>query len=213
ASDIARELEEREVQLLGIVRDGAWTSAATSWTRLQADDVLLVQGAPNALTRLQGWRNASLGAKPASEIVAPADTTLAEIVLRPASTPVGSTPEELRMRSRYRVNLLGVSRQGARHFGALKSFRFAPGDVLLLQGKSADVNDAIAAFDALPLGNRNLALHAPRAAYFAVAAFIAALAAIGFGWATPAIAMTAAVVVLLLANVIRPRTVYSAIDG
>lgn len=117
------------------------------------------------------------------------------------------------MRSRYHVNLLGVSRQGARHFGALKSFRFAPGDVLLLQGKPVDVNDAIASFDALSLGNRNLILHAPREAYLAAASFIAALVAIGFGWATPAIAMTAAVVVLLLANVLRPRTVYSAVDG
>lgn len=213
ASDIAQDLDEREVQLLGIVRDGAWTAGATSWTRLQADDVLLVEGAPNALAHLQGWRDVSLGSKPTDDVVQPAEIALAEVVLRPASAPIGSTPEELRMRSRYHVNLLGVSRQGAKHFGALKSFRFAPGDVLLLQGKPADVNDAVASFDALSLGNRNLVLHAPREAYLAAASFIAALIAIGFGWATPAIAMTAAVIVLLLANVLRPRTVYSAVDG
>jgi di/tricarboxylate transporter len=84
---------------------------------------------------------------------------------------------------------------------------------MLLQGKPVDVSDAIAAFDALPLGNRNLAIHAPREAYTAMGTFGAALAAIGFGWLTPAIAMTAAVVLLLLLRVIRTRGVYSALDG
>lgn len=212
-NELAKELEERDVQMLGIVRDGAWTVGATSWARLQADDVLLVEAAPNSLARLQGWHQLSLGSASASEVVKPADTTLSEVVLRPASLPIGSTPEELGMRSRYNVNLLGVSRQGAKHFGALKSFRFAAGDVLLLQGKALDVNDAISSFDALPLGSRNLALHAPREAKLAIAAFVAALAAIGFGWAPPALALTTAAVVLLLLKVIRARTVYSALDG
>jgi di/tricarboxylate transporter len=213
-SEVAEELESREVQLLGVLREGEWTPGITHWTKLQTGDVLLVEGAPNALAELQGWRGASLAPQEhAAELLKPADTVLAEVVLRPQSPPTGSTPEELRIRTRYHVNVLGVSRQGARHFGALKSFRLAPGDVLLLQGKSADVADAISAFDALPLGDRKLTIHARREAYMATGAFIAALGAIAAGIAPPAVTLIAAVVVLLLLRVVRLSRAYAALDG
>ncbi len=215
ASEAAKKLEERDVALLGIVRNERWTSGVTHWMRLAAGDVLLVQGAPKALARLQGWAGISLGAPPTKTDgkLHPSDTVLAEIVLRPASPPVGSTPEELRLRSRYHVNVLGVSREGARHFGALKSFRLQSGDVLLLQGEATDVADAVAAFDALPLGDRELVIHDRRAGAISVIAFVAALLVIAFGWAPPAVALTAAAVLLLLTRVVRERNMYRAFDG
>jgi di/tricarboxylate transporter len=214
ALEISKKLEQRDVVLLGIVRKGRWTLGVTHWTRLASDDALLVEGAPEALARLQGWAGISLGAPPKpDEKLKPSDTTLAEVVLRPTSPPIGSTPEELRIRSRYHVNILGVARQGAQHFGALKAFRFEPGDVLLLQGDPADVADAVSAFDALPLGDRQLVIHDRRAGAIAIAAFGAALAAIGLGLAPPALALVAGVVVLLLARVVRARDLYRSLDG
>ncbi len=213
-SDVAKDLESRDVQLLGVLRGEEWTPRLTRWARVQATDVLLVQGAPKALAALQGWLGASLGSpEHLAAMLKPADTTLAEVVLRPYSRPIGSTPEELRMRSRYRVNLLGVARQGARHYGTLKSFRFDAGDVLLLQGAPADVADAVAEFDALPLGDRLLEIHRPRAAYLAAGTFAIALVAIGVGAAQPAIAMASAVAVLLVLRVLSPRGAYAALDG
>ena len=212
--DVAKKLEERDIALLGIVRGDRWTSALTSWTRIAAGDTLLVEGAPAALANLQGWAGIAIGEPPNPDTrLKPSDTTLAEVVLRPGSLPVGSTPEELRLRSRYRINVLGVSRQGARHFAALKSFRFESGDVLLLQGGAADVADAIGAFDALPLGDRQLVIHVRRAGAIAAAAFAVALAAIALGFAAPAVALTAGAVVLLLTRVVRERNVYRALDG
>jgi di/tricarboxylate transporter len=214
AAEVAQRLEQRDVALLGFVRNGEWASGTASWMRVAADDVLLVEGAPKALAALQGWADVSLGAPPKpDDKVAAADTTLAEVVLRPSSPPVESTPEELRLRSRYRVNVLGVSREGARHFSSLKSFRFRPGDVLLLQGQPADVADAVSAFDALPLGDRRLVIHDRRASLIAVGAFVAALAAIAARLAPPAVALAAGVVVLLLTRVVRPRNLYQSLDG
>ena len=214
ASAVGKLLEKREVELLGILRNGEWTPGARSWTRLTASDVLLVEGAPEALAALQGWANVSLGTRPdPGDKLKPSDTVLAEVVLRPSSPPVESTPEELRLRSRYRVNVLGVSRQGARHFGSLKAFRLRPGDVLLLQGNAADVGDAIVAFDALPLGDRRLVIHDRRASAIAVTAFVGALGAIGLQLVPAAVALVMGVVVLLLAGVVRPRNLYQSIDG
>jgi di/tricarboxylate transporter len=215
AADVAKKLEERDVVLLGVLRDDRWSSALSSWTRITAGDALLVEGAPAALSNLEGWAKVSLGApaKPEGRRLKSSDTILAEVVLRPGSPPIGSTPEELRLRSHYRVNVLGVSREGARHFGALKSFRFQSGDVLLLQGGSAEVADAIAAFDALPLGDRQLVINDRRAGAIAAGAFAAALAAIALGFAAPAVALTAGAVVLLVTRVVRDRNLYRALDG
>lgn len=214
AAEVSKKLAERDIVLLGIVRKGRWTLGVTHWTRLASGDALLVEGAPEALARLQGWAGISLGAPPRpDEKLKPSDTTVAEVVLRPASPPIGSTPEELRIRSRYHVNILGVARQGSQHFGALKALRFEPGDVLLLQGDPADVADAVSAFDALPLGDRRLVIHDRRAGAIAVACFGAALAAIAFGLAPPALALVAGVVVLLLSRVVRARDLYRSLDG
>lgn len=213
-ADAASGLEKRDVALLGVVRKDHWTPGFSAWTTLAAGDVLVVEGAPEALAKLQGWANVSLGAPPKpGDLLRASDMTLAEVVLRPASSPVESTPEELRLRSRYHVNVLGVSRQGARHFGALKEFRFRPGDVLLLQGEPRDLADATAAFDALPLGDRHLVIHDRRASAIAVIAFVAALAAIALGIAPPAVALTAGAVLLLLTRVVRARSVYQSLDG
>jgi di/tricarboxylate transporter len=214
AAEMSERLEPREVALLGIVREDGWSPGVGTWTHLAKDDVLLVEGAPEALAGLQGWNGVSLGKPPEPEQkLKPSDVTLAEVVLRPSSVPVGSTPEELRMRSRYRVNLLGVSRQGSPHFGSLKSFRFQAGDVLLLQGQAEDIADVLSAFDALPLGDRLLAVRDRRAGLIAVLTFAAALMAIGFELTTPAVALAAGAVVLLLARVVRARHVYNALDG
>ena len=214
AAAVGKKLEQRNVELLGIVRNGYWTPGGTNWWRLAAGDVLLVEGAPEALAKLQGWASLTLGAPPKpGDKLKPSDATLAEIVLRPASAPIESTPEELRLRSRYHVNVLGVARQGARHFGALKSFRFQPGDVVLLHGKPADLADATAAFDALPLGDRDLVLHDRRAGMITIATFVAALGAIALDAAAPALALAAGVVVLLLTRVVRARSVYRSLDG
>ena len=211
-AEAGKRLEKRDVQLLGVARKNQWVPGFGTWTRLAPGDVLVVEGAPDAIAKLQGWANVSLGA-PQDNVLKLADMALAEIVLRPASPPVESTPEELRLRQRYHVNVLGVSRQGLRHFGTLKAFRFKPGDVLLLQGTPRDLADATAAFDALPLGDRHLVIHDRRASAVAVTAFIAALAAITFGIAPPAIALTAGAVVLLLTRVVRARSVYQSLDG
>jgi di/tricarboxylate transporter len=214
AAEVGKKLEQRDVGLLGVVRGGRWTTGVSHWTRLSPGDALLVEGAPAELANLQGWVGVTLGAPPKpEEKLRPSDTILAEIVLRPTSLPVGSTPEELRLRSHYRVNVLGVSREGARHFGTLKSFRFQPGDVLLLQGGPSEVGDAISAFDALPLGDRALVIHDRRAGAIAVVAFAAALAAIALGLAAPPVALTAGAVVLLLTRVVRDRNVYRSLDG
>ncbi len=214
AAEAAKRLEKRDVELLGVVRKEHWTPGFSAWLRLAAGDVLVVEGAPEALANLQGWANVSLGAPPKpGDVLKLSDTALAEIVLRPASPPVESTPEELRLRSRYHVNVLGVSRQGLRHFGTLKAFRFRPGDVLLLQGTRRDLADATTAFDALPLGDRHLVIHDRRATATAVTAFVAALAAIAFGIAPPAVALTAGAVLLLLTRVVRARSVYQSLDG
>jgi di/tricarboxylate transporter len=214
AGEVTKRLDPRDIMLLGIVRDGRWTAGAASWIRIAPADVLLVEGAPEALAGLQGWANVSLGAPPKpGAALALSDTALAEVVLRPSSPPIGSTPEELRLRSRYRVNVLGISRQGSRHFGALKAFRFEPGDVLLLQGNAADVADAVVAFDALPLGDRQLMLHDRRAGAIAVGTFAIALAAIAARIAPPAVALAGGVVVLLLTRVVRARSVYQSLDG
>ena len=53
-ADAASGLEKRDVALLGVVRKDHWTPGFSAWTTLAAGDVLVVEGAPEALAKLQG---------------------------------------------------------------------------------------------------------------------------------------------------------------
>lgn len=56
-----------------------------------------------------------------------------EVVLRDDSLLIGRTALETRLRNRFNVNLIAVSRKGEPSFERLKSFRFKTGDILLMQ--------------------------------------------------------------------------------
>src|SRR3546814_6980351 len=85
------------------------------------------------------------------------------------------------------INVLGVAREGVRRFGGLKNWRFAAGDVLLLQGEGDRIDDAIGRLGLLPLATRDLGLGPRPGALFVIAVVIAALVALAFGLAPAAV--------------------------
>ncbi len=212
-----RELEaatEAEVTIVGLVR-GEWRIAAPPrFEILQAGDILTVEADSEALKSLVDAAHLELvGSKELHEEVLGSDeVSVVEAVVRPDSPLEGNTAWTFNLRWRYGVNLLGVARQGARLRERLRSIQFKAGDVLLLQGQTEALQEALPVLGCLPLAERGLRLGHPRRVLLAVGIFGAAVAAAATGMLPVQVVFVGAAVVMVLIGLLSLREAYESID-
>lgn len=211
--DVERAVEE-EVTVLGVVRGEKRLLAPSMFEHLQSGDILIVEADSQAIKSLIDATGLEfVGSKEmGSEAVGSDEVSVIEAVVKPDSPMVGNTAWTLGLRWRYGANLLGVARHGERLKERLRSIQFMAGDILLLQGATQALQEALQTLGCLPLAERGLRLGHPRRIVFAVAIFGAALAAAAAGVLPVQIAFVAAGVGMVLARLLSLRETYEAID-
>ena len=196
-----------------IVREQHHRYVPRGYWVLYAGDILIFQGDPAAL---QPFLDQALLSLPDAETVAEAedkddDLETIEAVVAPSSAVIGQTVRTLQMRSRFEVNLLAAGGAGATP-DRLWQRSFAAGDVVVLQGRSNRLNDALRQLDLLPLAERNLAIGQRRSRYLPLVILAAALLAIGLRLVEVEVGFFVAATVVLLLRLITVREAYEAID-
>ena len=221
--ELEKEIEEIDAVLIGLARGNRFVLAARRDEVLQAGDVLLVEAAPDAISKVAEALKLTLPGTPEDQEEngdeAPRedrlrrqDMTLVEAVVAQDSPLIGQTPASMRMRRRFSVNLLAVSRQGRPYRGRLRSFRFQVGDVLLLQGETDRLPDIIQELGGLPLAPRKLQAGNRRLAFATVALFAAAVAAATTGLIGLPIAFGIAALCMIGLGSVPLRDLYESID-
>jgi di/tricarboxylate transporter len=124
----------------------------------------------------------------------------------------GRSATSLRLRTLHGVNLLAIARHGVQVKRRLADIRLDPGDVLLLQGPSARVADAIGEFGLLPLVERNVAVSKPRRLVLSASIFALAIGTVVIGLLPVHVAFATAAVALILIGVLGRDEPYAAID-
>ncbi|MDX1395892.1 MAG: SLC13 family permease [Gemmatimonadota bacterium] len=124
--------------VMGIVRDGVKQLIPLPEERLQAGDRLLVKGRSEDLDAVEGlWKlPVDTSTTRDFEELESEDVCLAEIVLSPRSTMVGSTLPEIGFRERFGMNVVAVMRGGT-IYRNLRYFPLRLGDALLIHGPRA----------------------------------------------------------------------------
>ncbi|MCW5723618.1 MAG: SLC13 family permease [Maricaulaceae bacterium] len=213
--EIEKEMEKAEAQVVGLIRDETRIPAPGPWRKVRAKDILVIEAEPDGLVSALS----ALGLKleedkkqEAREAVQSDEIRLAEMAVRPDSPFVGRSAADVRLRNRYGVNLLAVSRQGRRSMARLRTLRVAAGDVLLLQGAPEALSEFAAQFDCVPLAERALRIPSPRKALLAVGIFAAAIAAAAAGLVPAALSFAAGVLAVVVSGILPVRNMYSAID-
>jgi di/tricarboxylate transporter len=140
------------------------------------------------------------------------EIALMELVVLPDSVLIGRSATDIRLRTRFGINLLAVSRQGRRSMARLRTMPLAPGDVLLMQGTPEALNEFATDFGCVPLAERSLRLPEPGKAVIATVTLVAAVAGAAFGLLPAAISFTAGALVLMATRVVTPRRIYEAVD-
>lgn len=213
-TDLDDKVDEHGAVILGLVRHDRRIDRAGRRERIRAGDILILEATSEAL-------DAVLANFKLEKIGRPADgkkdqkgmaMSLTEAVVQQNSLIVERTAAALRLRQRYSVNLIAVARAGDEFHGRLRTFRFRPGDILLLEGQEERLPELVAALGCLPLAPRGLSLGEPRRAGLAIALFAAMISSAAAGWLSMPVALAIAALGMVVLNIVAPREVYESID-
>ena len=205
---------DMEVVVVGLVRGDRRIPAPSSYEPLRADDILVVEASSEDLEAFTNAMDLELeGEKKSTREALQSDAvSIVEAVVRPGSPIIGQTVRTLNLRWQYGVNLLAVSRQGARLRDRLTSVRFQAGDVLLLQAPTGSLTEVLSTLGALPLAERGLDLGRPRRIVLSLGIFGAALVTAAAGLLPVQVAFVAAAVAMIVANLLTLAQAYDSID-
>ncbi len=140
------------------------------------------------------------------------DFVVREMVPAPGSNIEGLSATDLRLRTRFGVNLLAISRKGYRSIRRLRTTPIHAGDVLLMQGTPEALSDFASQYDCLPLAARDIRVPRKGEVFAAsiVMAFSVGLAA--FGIFPAAVAFAAGALAMVVLRIVPLRSVYTAVD-
>ena len=211
------ELAEEDVVVAGLLRRGIVYGAPSSDQIIDADDVFVIEADPGELWTFIDRTGFEL--EWSRDIVSEIDQTLSsedvstlEAIVSPDSPVVSRTARDFHLHAAFGVNLLGLSRRGTRLTRRLGHITFRAGDVLLLQGKTDEVQVALPRLGLLPLAERELRIGQPRRLFFPVFVFAAAVLLTSLEVLPVQISFTAAVAVLLMSRFLSLQDAYQAID-
>jgi di/tricarboxylate transporter len=214
----AREVEalaEGAATLTTVVRERFRRYKPTAALKLQAGDLLLLEGEPDALERVvvRGGLELAGQGKDAAGAEGDSDTVgVIEGVVTADSMLIGVTPAQINLRDRFQVYLLAISRSGERITQRLRSIRFQAGDVVVLQGRFDVLPDALKDLGILPLAERELGLGRGRKRWVPVLVLAVAMIAVAFKLLPIAIAFFGASLALLLTRSLSLREAYEAVE-
>jgi di/tricarboxylate transporter len=183
---------------------------------LREGDILLMEGAPEALDRLVAQAKLSLTdqRKPAASKQGAAEEVDAiEAVIGEHSILIGWSAQRLALYDRFNVNLLAVSRKGERLTQRLGAITLRLGDVIVLQGNRQALPEILRDLGLLPLAERPIMLGTVRRGVVPVLILAGAMGSTALGLLPVQIAFFAAAVAMILFKVIPTREIYSAVDG
>lgn len=203
-----------DVQILGLVRENKRIHAPNLDEVLLNNDLIILESDTDALKtfiddtglKLAGDKKFRNDATDAENIV------ITEAVVMANSSMIGQTTAGMRMRSRYGVNLLAVSRKQTRIHKRIDHVTFRAGDVLMLQGRSQTIEESIRAMGCLPLAERGLRIGFQKQIAVAVSIFAASIAVVILGWLPVHIAFTLAAGAMILFRILPLKEMYTSID-
>jgi di/tricarboxylate transporter len=207
-------LSKADVQILGMVRKNKRIHAPDEEEVLIANDIIILECDTESLKAFvddtglelvghKRFRKDAVGSK---------NIAINEAIVMADSPLIGQTASGLRMRSRYGVNLLAVSRRGKSIRRRLDHVTFMTGDVLMLHGRAHMLNDSITSMGCLPLVQRGVRIGYEKRIALSLALFIASIIMVIAGLLPVHIAFPMAAVGMVLSGVLPLKNVYHGID-
>ena len=209
--DLDEEAEKVDIEIIGLIRHGRRMPGHARVVEIEADDILIIEASPDSIEEALGALELEYVGKGDGKLGSK-DLVLQEVLVPESSRIAGRSAMSVRLLYRYRVTLVGVSRQGKRFRENVRALTIKPGDVLLLLGSEDRVTDITWRLGLLPLVDRGHSVLQREKAWLAVGVFAAAIAAASFGVVYLPIALGCVVALYSLLNIVPLRDVYNSVE-
>ncbi len=210
-----RELDalaaKSNVEIVGLSRRGRRMPGLARIAEIKAGDVLVIEASPESLEEALGALGLEYVGRGEGQL-GDDDLLLTEVVVQETSRLAARSARSLRLLYRYRVELVGVSRQGRRFRENVRQLTLQPGDVLLLLGSEERLGDITGRLGLLPLADRGQRVIQRDKTWWAVGIFATAIVVASFGWVYLPIALGCATALYVLLNIVPIRDVYTSVE-
>lgn len=209
--DLDELVEKTDVDILGLTRRGRRMPGLARATTIKAGDILVLEASPDSLEEALGTFKLEYVGQ-GEGILDDDDLTLNEVVVQESSSLAGRSAMSIRLMYRFRVALVGVSRQGRRFRDHVRKLTLEPGDVLLLLGPDERLQDITGRLGLLPLADRGQRVVQRDKIWIAVSTFALAIVLASFGLVYLPIALGCVVAAYVALNIVPIREVYDSIE-
>ncbi len=202
-----------EIHILSIVRGHRRVLAPTQYEILRQDDVLVVEGQPDAIQQLLDDADLQIvDAKIDTDDLTSDDVAIIEVVIGPDSMMIGRSAAGLHLSANYGLNLMAISRRGQSIRQRLHRTILRAGDVLLLQTSEDDLGQRLEYMGCLPLATRSISLGKERKMWTTVIIFAVAIILTSVTSLSSSLTFTAAVGALVVTKIVNLRDLYNSIE-
>ncbi|TVQ88033.1 MAG: SLC13 family permease [Bacteroidetes bacterium] len=208
------EISDADMQILGLVRNKKRLHAPDFHEVILKNDIIILEtDADDLKTFIEDTKVKLVGDKKFRKDAEGSDKiAVSEAIVMADSTLIGRTASDLRLRSRYGINLLAIARREKRIRRRLDKVVFQTGDVLLLQGREHVLNDTITSIGCLPLAQRSLRIGYQTKIPVALGVFITSIILVVTGLLPVQVAFSMAAVGMVLSGVLPIKNVYTSIN-
>lgn len=209
--DLDELAEKSDVDVIGLSRRGRRMPGLARNAEIKAGDILVIEASPDSLEEALGNLGLEYVGKGRGQLDDD-DLSLSEVVVTDSSRLSGRSAMSVRLLYRYRVALVGVSRQGRRFRDNVRKLELKTGDVLLLIGGEERVGDVTQQLGLLPLADRGQRVIQRSKAGWAVGLFAVAILAASLGIVYLPIALGCVAALYILLNIVPMREVYTSVE-
>ena len=209
--DLDELAEKADVDIVGLIRRGRRLPGLARVAEIKADDVLVIEASPDSLEEALGILKLEYIGK-GEGLLKEQDLILQEVVVQESSAIAGRSAISMKLLYRYRVALVGVSRQGRRFRENVRKLTLKPGDVLLLLGPDERLADVTTRLGLLPLADRGQRVIQREKVWLAVGLFAVAITVASSGFVYLPIALGCVAATYVFFNIVPIREVYDSIE-
>jgi di/tricarboxylate transporter len=208
------QVSKADISVLGLIRNEKRIHAPGPEEVLATGDIIIIETDADNLKTFIDDTGVKLtgGKKFRKDAVGSDKIAITEAIVMTGSALIGQTASSLRMRTRYGINLLAVSRREKQIRQRLDHISFRTGDVILLQGRKHILNDTILLMGCIPLAQRGLRLGYKTKIPLAMGIFAAAIILVVAGLLPVQVAFTLAAITMVFTKVLPVTEFYSGID-
>jgi di/tricarboxylate transporter len=209
------KLETDGVKVAALIREGRATNAPRSNRRLRTGDILVLEGPQEALNAVFSRTPLThkRAGKEAPKNDAREEMRQIEAVLQSGSVLVGRSAARVQLQQQFGVNLLAVSRSGARISEQLRNLTLRAGDVLILQAGEKALPSALVGLGALPLVERDVQVVGASRRYVPLAILTLTMVLVALKIVPVSVGFFGAAVLMVAAGALSMREAYGALDA